>query len=582
MAKLEQTPAGWICITILAAILLGAGSARVAAAKDERPASQNARASESVAAHANKQPSGLLRHSAGLYAVINLGDYAGSHSGVKGSNTSCNEQDGSNIHWKTVFARYLKPAWVQGLLLEIHWCFIQPNSGTPIWSYITDALEVAKEAHKNIQLVVTPGFDSAPWVLSNISASDGACEGWFKQNAPGSGLLPPICGEMYFPGYHEKVDGTELPLPWDPVYNSAQLYGNNRYIGLWAQFVYALGQQPFAHDRRLVSIAIAGPTAGSPEMILPNDGNASAVYTWQPDQVWRRLEQAQYKNNTSAYVDSDQGFVDHWNDAIKLYEDNFSNITLILTPGNGQGLPPTSGGQPLSSSLAGILCAHPGNNTSCAAVATILDYFVNFTPENGNGKATQVSGMIANGSTLNNNDADIGGVKYLSELTGGNSNPTVRFQGGAAFNKEFSTSANPEQAAYDVLATFVNGTPGEPFFSQYPGESPANPPGDAAAPINYLQVYYQDVDYALKNRDDLKVVELDAQACHISGQPPNCEWMTAAQLLCEASTLLADINSTTKPRCTLPPPPSPIPPKCTTPISCCLRSGGTWEKGKCI
>ena len=105
----------------------------------------------------------------------------------------------------------------------------------------------------------------------------------------------------------------------------------------------------------------------------------------------------------------------------------------------------------------------------------------------------------------------IGGVKLLSAQSA-TATYWNQIIGGAQFDHAFSgclpsnCTKPPEQDEFDILATFFNGTkavdgtatfPG--LFSGVPGESAVNAPLTNSAPLNFLQVYYQDVLYAETN-----------------------------------------------------------------------------------
>lgn len=129
------------------------------------------------------------------------------------------------------------------------------------------------------------------------------------------------CGKATFKGFVEAGDSTELPLPWNPSYKSS-----------WQTFLTALAAR-YGANPAFVSIAVAGPTAASAEMILPNDGNSDNPQTQfgeniAPNTMWNKLLAFHYAG-MPAYQRSDQAFIDEWNAAI------FSGVTLVATTGNG-------------------------------------------------------------------------------------------------------------------------------------------------------------------------------------------------------------------------------------------------------
>jgi len=383
------------------------------------------------------------------------------------------------------------------------------------------------------------------------------------------------CGTVTFIGYGENADGNVLPLPWNQIYKTA-----------WSNFLFQLNQQ-FGDNPALVSISIAGPTASSDEMILPNDTNTCPCHNeaknpcgdicpagasaqpqpngLMPSQMWDELLAMHYGPLST---NSNQAFVEEWDNAIGLYEGIFHNLTLIVTPANGEGFPFDS-----ATPTINPLC-HYSMDSSCTAVASILTYFENYRGVNGNGKASQVSGLKSNILTLENSDANIGGVKFLSAQWQAAS-PWDQILGGAQFNHAFSTclptncAPNPEQDEFNILANFFNGTlavngtatlPG--LFTNVPDEYTVNPPLANSAPLNYLQVYYQDVLYAETN---------GCTMINVAGEGKKAEYISASaqDLLNAANQLLLTIGEQPYPPGAIPayPPacsPSP-PPACTPP-----------------
>lgn len=277
-----------------------------------------------------------------------------------------------------------------------------------------------------------------------------------------------------------------------------------------------------------------------------------------PDQMWNQLLTNYYG---PSYAKSDEAFVEEWENAINLYDGIFHGVTLVVTPGDGEGFPFSA-----TTPSTNPLCQN-SMDASCAAVATIVDYFVNRPSANGNGKATQVSGLAATGATLLNSDAGIGGVKYISAQSEG-LNPWNQVLGGAQFDHAFSGTNDPEQDEFNVLATFFNGTQGVNGTTIFPGlfsavtnESTVNWPLTNSAPLNYLQVYNQDVLYAQSNG----CTWIDATG----GANAASLYLSAQDLLNQSSTLLFTIGETTYPRgpapsfpadCSPSPPPACIPP----------------------
>jgi len=296
-----------------------------------------------------------------------------------------------------------------------------------------------------------------------------------------------------------------LPLPWNLTYKSA-----------WSNFLSALNHQ-YGTNPALVSITIAGPTAASEEMIMPNDGNTCPCHTnnecgadcgtntilqpngLTPDEIWNELF---FNHYGPAYTNSDEAFVEEWTNAINLYEGIFSNLTLVIVPANGKGFPFNS----KTNTTTDPLCQF-SQGSSCTAVAMILEYFENYPSANGNGKACQTSGLSGDIVTLTNGDVGVAGARWLSAQWQ-TANPRNQILGGALFDHAFALSTNPppEQEEFNVLANFFNGTLAVNGTSNFPGlftnaafVSAVNYPLTNSAPLNYLQVYNQDVFYAQSN-----------------------------------------------------------------------------------
>jgi hypothetical protein len=306
------------------------------------------------------------------------------------------------------------------------------------------------------------------------------------------------CGKVTFTNFSEKGDGNVLPLPWNSTYQAA-----------WKTFLQALGKK--YNDRTaLVAIAVAGPTAASAEMILPNDNNPSNPNTpnqmqfvpyggtvISPNQMWTDLLQFSYAD--PVFLGTDQAFIDSWEQAIDTYQGIFSGLTLVVTTGNG--LPNLSTTGPFTPPTTPINFANDcasNPNMDCQAETTILEYFAE--PVGPNAKATQTSGLEA--SHEGGGDLGIVGVRFLSQQTATISNPpsTSQVLGGAQVNQPVSRQpgeqASPgtspkaiNQALYNAVQDFFTDTDAAPKYCE---PSPMLP----APPLNYLQIYYQDFVYA--------------------------------------------------------------------------------------
>lgn len=288
-------------------------------------------------------------------------------------------------------------------------------------------------------------------------------------------------------------------------------------------------------------------------MNLPNDGNSNNPQTQfgtpiTPGNMWIQLQTFHYPGQT-AYQKTNQAFIDEWNNAIDMTGQIFSGITLVATTGNG--FPNFNGATVAIPPAFAADCAN-NQNLACAAATTILQYFMQPGVGGGNAKATQDSGFAAARVT---NNLGVPGVKQLSQMTAQLTLPSAQVLGGSQFSTTFSTatltegctsvfppnssdtpagciipsSCNtnncvpvacipqaclapgvtpaslasfktlgnvpkadlipPEQALYNLLNIYFDGTPSATAFGGIQG----------TAPLNYLQVYSGDIQYAESN-----------------------------------------------------------------------------------
>jgi hypothetical protein len=452
---------------LVAALTCDAGSA----AKRERQVPKEARTSP-----APEYPASI-RRPRGIYAVLVL--------------------DGTRAAKADLDALVANPA-LSGLAIRMFWSSLQPAKDRYDFSALDTAFASAAAAHKTVQLILVPGFGTPAWVLSEISSCDdlltapaegggkegkhagravandtegggrggrkaaagggregrhaaaAATEGGGHEVAASQGAAS--CGKATFEVSEGKAHGDkqELPMPWNPVYK--------RY---WKAFLTEVASR-FGARETLVSIAVAGPTAESVEIILPRAG----------DQIerWAQLLEVFYRN--PSYHRSDKAFVDEWDAAVTVYGELFRNITIVLTRGSG------------------LLNFTKGQAN--AAQASIVSSFA-VHPVGANAKATQTSGMKACRET----EAGIKGVKELS-LSG----PVLA---GAQFDTSFSQKPNaegckascnkeapvcqsvtPAQALSNVLAVYFDGTPTGGLYGAPKG----------SVRMNYLQIYEKDIEFA--------------------------------------------------------------------------------------
>ena len=472
---------------------------------------------------------------------------------------------------------------VSGLTLQVHWDTLNPNppdltasTVTYDWTVVDLAFAAADSWNmqnpsgvpKTIQLIAEPGFQSPQWVRDKIQFS---CDALFDNGTP-----PSDCGMVTFDGYSEEHDNNVLPLPWDAVYQSA-----------WRTFLEALAAK-YGSRSTFVSIAVAGPTAATAEMSVPSNDNTKEQKQFSggnisPDGMWLQLLGFHY--TPPSYQGTDLAFIDEWEAAIDMYGQVFSGLTLVGT--TDSGLPSFSDGNYPTAPGFGADCSVP-TTMACAAVTTILAYFAQPSTAVANAKATQTSGFEASRAQRN---LGVPGVKLLSQMTE-NLPPPSEVLGGTQFNTSFAdfpvtqgcvsafppylnnlppgcstqdaevkpNSAvpavcvpaacfaggsypptlptttpfgkipkedliPPEQALYNLLHIYFNKTAVAAQFGGAPGFTPA--------PLNYLQIYSQDIVYATNHAQAPVPVIENGQSSPVSA--------TAQSMLELASQLLFQI-----------------------------------------
>jgi uncharacterized protein (TIGR03437 family) len=451
-----------------------------------------------------------------------------------------------DAYFNSLYQDLLSNPAVSGLTLQVHWDRLNPNAPPAAnaydWTLVDEAFAQAaawdaqnpSQTPKTIQLILTPGFQSPPWMLAQIPS----CDGLFQSPVQ---TPPSTCGTVIFNGYSEAHDGNVFPLPWNPFYKSA-----------WRTFLTALAAR-YGSNPAFVSIAVAGPTAASAEIILPGDDDSNNPQTQfsggpiSPDEMWLKLFAFHYPG-MAAYQGTDQAFIDEWDAAIDMYGEVFSGVTLVATLDDKM---PSFGNntQPIPAGFSGDCSA---SSTTCATVTTILSYFVEPSAGGANAKATQTSSFIASNANIS---LGIRSVKNLSQLTAQLPAPSAQILAGIQVDKSFAdfvvdvgctaafppdasdtpkgcslpatctdasctpvscipqaclapgvtTAAlasyttfpnvpttdllSPEQALYNLLNIYFDGSAAAASFGGTPG----------AVPLNYLQLYSQDIQYASAN-----------------------------------------------------------------------------------
>jgi len=456
-----------------------------------------------------------------------------------------------DVYFNGLYQDLLSNPAVSGLTLQVHWDWLNPNppgsANSYAWNIVDDAFNQAAawdaqnpaQTPKTIQIIATPGFNSPAWVLAAIPS----CDGLFESPVQ---TPPSNCGTVIFKGYTENNDGNVFPLPWNPFYKSA-----------WPTFLTAFAAR-YGSNPAFVSIAVAGPTAASAEIILPSDDDATDPQTQfsggpiSPNDMWLALFAFQYPG-MAAYQATDQAFIDAWDAAIDMYGEVFSGVTLVVTLDDKMPAFNTNT-YPIPALFSGD-CSVP--RETCATVTSILSYFVQPTVGGVNAKATQTSSFIASKPDI---DLGINSVKLLAQRTAGLPAPSAQILAGIQVDKSFSDPAtpdsvvtvgctaafppdstdtpagctlpptctdetcvpvacipqaclapgvttaalasyvtfpnvpttdllSPEQALYNLLNIYFGGSPAASFFGGTAG----------TAPLNYLQIFSQDIQYAEAN-----------------------------------------------------------------------------------
>jgi len=519
------------------------------------------------------------RRPRGIYADVGIGEILANQESANPSITPAEFE----AYLISLYQELLANPAVSGLAIWEGWSKLNPNPPTSTdpydWSYLDDAFNQASAwnsqnpgfAPKTIQLYVLPGFETPQWVMDQIPS----CDGLFQSPVQ---TPPSTCGSATFVGFVEGGGTRDLPMPWNTFYKSS-----------WQTFLTALAAR-YGSNPAFVSIAVAGPTASSEEMIFPNNANTTNPQTQfgvdiAPNDMWRQLLAFHYPG-MAAYQNSDQAFIDEWNAAIDMYGEIFSGVTLTASTGTGFPNLSTTG----FTVPSGFSADCPAPDMDCAAEATILAHLAEPTVGGSNAKATQEDGMEASRA--------IGGnlrVGWLSQTTAQLTSPSAQVLGGLQFNSSFSqftlqegctstfppdssdtpaacsipssctvpgclpvacipqaclapgvTPASlasygtfskvppkdlipPEQAEYNVLKQFFNNTAVASSFGGTQG----------TVPFNYLQIYSEDFQYADAH------VNAPAQVVEAGGVTVT---VTAQALLNLASQNLLEIAEPTPPR----------------------------------
>ncbi|MGA2248595.1 MAG: hypothetical protein ABSH48_26875, partial [Verrucomicrobiota bacterium] len=238
---------------------------------------------------------------------------------------------------------------ISGVLATLQWSDLCPsvppgstNStvGTNDWAILDAIFGMVQQWNatnstnipKTIMLEIDPGFKTPQWVFNNMTS----CDAMFLTNSQGSIVNTNPLGQLVLVGVNtNNVTNTcgcatfleaenhatqpllPLPLPW-----------NNYYKQTWKSYIQAVAAR-YETNPLLVSVTVAGPTSSSAEMILPNETSDTTNYL-----KWNPMLALEFPNDPSV-TNSDMKFIKEWEDAIDVFGNAFSNLTLIVTTGSG-------------------------------------------------------------------------------------------------------------------------------------------------------------------------------------------------------------------------------------------------------
>ena len=452
------------------------------------------------------------------------------------------------------FTTLLDNPAISGLAPQIPWSLLNPNdpgldpfhpaANAYTWSPLDDvfiATDQWNRAHpwlapKTIQLIPSAGFNAPLWIFNTIDASvcqggkdctgAGSCDGLFMSSPE-----VPVSHECGYTTLFFKSEGTpnaqlQFPLPWNSVYKSA-----------FRNYLIALNRRVQQEPARnaFVSITMAGPTASSAEMILPNstdqrpytcpggglyleekfnnNGNPfcpPALPEFDVPTAWNLLF-ANFYGPDPNYQNTDLPFIEQWDAAIDEYSWIFNGTTLALVT-TTDGLPSFPDADPSLLIPAPGFVSDCGNDPltnplnydashamACAAVTQVLTHFTNPFVGGANVKLTFEAGMTAARDGI---DLGTNGIKWLTATTArgraplpGTPFPMSRMLGGLQFSHTFSNRSDilaegcpdygpgnltpptcnnltPGEGLQNVLSiSFFPGTPVAPLFCPYTTDS---------------------------------------------------------------------------------------------------------------
>jgi hypothetical protein len=441
-----------------------------------------------------KTPDGSILSPQGLYVIVFAADL---YTKALAANPTQPDQA-----LTLYFGWLLDQPGVAGLVFSAPWSSLNPNDpsdttvidstatcpGTStynpaavyVWNFLDDAFCAIETWNTNnktappktLQLIVNPGFNSPAWLFDHLST----CDFVFATPLKLPSTNPSGCG--YTNVFLATESGTPtalpLPLPWNSTYKTD-----------WQTFLEKLDDHIKSQkaDSYVVSIAVAGPTASSAEMILPNSASditsSYRALSGTANAAWNCLLANHYGAmpiSGASYLNSDRAFIEEWAEAIDMYGKVFKGITLVATTGNGLPDFSNEAGGSVPACALGVSAPIPSTTSApqafladcdappspalrrmdCVAETAILAYFAEPSVGGPNAKATEEDALAAgddlDGSLLTLSNAS---VKWLSQLTAGGLAPVTgnpmtpksmpvmsRMLGGLQFAKSPSLAKN--------------------------------------------------------------------------------------------------------------------------------------------
>jgi hypothetical protein len=413
---------------------------------------------------------------------------------------------------------------------------------------------------KTLQLVVNPGFNSPSWIFNHLDSCDGlflnphptklpssSCgyTNIFLETEGGTPTAKPL--PLPWNATYKSLWRTFL------IALNAHIASNPNFVSI------GVGGPTASSEEMILPNTINNPgsslTLPNPPSGHSTASNISALSAWNCLLANNYGPTSPYLNSNRAFVEEWNAAIDMYGgifSGITLTVSTgdglpFSDVPAATSPPvpgcalSGISLPTSPS---LSAPPPGFA---PDCGTSlpmdCAAETAVLAYFAEPPVGGPNAKATQMDGLTAAG--LNNfGNLSTASVKWLSAFTiqglvplPDNTAVSARMLGGSQFGKSFSSPQNmavedcpmgtrlgtcalsstppvpgcvvgtvhsttcvampsPEQALFNILQVYFAGTmPGGSYYGEATGYNSSSA-SFTGAPIDYLQIYWQDILYA--------------------------------------------------------------------------------------